>query len=81
MFSTGFALSRNGEVCTVDASPAEHFFLEKLGQYVYEPLVLCSIFSSRHVAAGDFLGALDDEEFFVAEGSGSGGVAGSLTPR
>ena len=25
-----------------------------------------------------FLGALDDEEFFVVEGSGCGGVAGSL---
>ena len=33
-------------------------------------LVLCSIFSSRHVAPSDFLGALDDEEFFVVEGSG-----------
>ena len=82
MFSKGFAgidatravfptvaLSRDGEVCTVDASLAEQFFPRKPGQYFYEPLVLCSIFSSRHVAPGDFLGALDDEEF-VVEGSG-----------
>ena len=31
-------------------------------QHFFESLVLCSIFSSRHVAPGDFLGALDDEE-------------------
>ena len=36
--------------------------------------------SSRHVALVDFLGALDDEEFFVVEGSGWQ-VAGSLDPQ
>ena len=44
-------------------------------------LYLAELFHSRHVAPGDFLGALDDEEFFVVEGSGGGGVAGSQTPR
>ena len=42
------------------------------------PLYLADLFSSLDVALVDFLGALDDEEFFVVEGSGSGGVAGSL---
>ena len=53
-------------------------FTMNSGHYFHEPLVLCSIFSSRHVAPDDFLGALDDEEFFVVEGSGGGGVARSL---
>ena len=35
--------------------------------YFYEPLEFCRVFSSRHIAPG---GALDDEEFFVVEGSG-----------
>ena len=51
------------------------------GHYFYEPLVLCRVFHSQHVAPGDFLGALDDEELFVVEGSGFGGVAASQTPR
>ena len=54
------------------------FFSGNYGHYFLEPLVLCRVFSSRHIALG---GALDDEEFFVVEDSGSGGVAGSLTPR
>ena len=52
-------------------------FTRNFGHYFYEPLV-CRVFSSRHIALGE---ALDDEEFFVVEGSGGGGVAGSLTPR
>ena len=43
------------------------FFTRNFGHYFYEPLV-CRVFSSRHIALG---GALDDEEFFVVEGSGS----------
>ena len=41
-------------------------------------LVFCSTFSCPQSPLGDLLGALDDEEFFVVEGSGGGGVAGSL---
>ena len=37
--------------------------------------MFCSIFSCPQAPPGDFLGALDDEEFFVVEGSGGGGVA------
>ena len=53
------------------------FFTRTFGHYFHEPLV-CRVFSSRDIAPG---GAVDDEEFFVVEGSGVGGVAGSLTPR
>ena len=53
----------------------------KSGYYFFEPLVLCSTVSCAQSPLVDFLGALDDEEFFVVEGSGGGGVAGSLTPR
>ena len=35
-----FALSQNGEVCTVDASAAEQFSPRKPGHYFYEPRVL-----------------------------------------
>ena len=42
------------------------------------PLYFCRVSLSRHVALGDFLGALDDEEFFVVEGLEGGVVAGSL---
>ena len=48
---------------------------------LWAPCILCSLFSSRRIALVDFLGALDDEEFFVVEGSGVGGVARSQTPR
>ena len=44
-------------------------------------LHLADIFSSLEVARVDFLGALDDEEFFVVKGSGWVGVAGVSTPR
>ena len=40
-------------------------FTRNFGHYFYEPLV-CRVFSSRHIALG---GALDDEEFFIIEGS------------
>ena len=50
------------------------FFTRNFGHYFYE-LFVCRVFSSRHIALG---GALDDEEFFVVEGWGGGGVAGSL---
>ena len=41
----------------------------KSGHYFYEPLVL-QYFLLCAVSASVFLGALDDEEFFVVEGSG-----------
>ena len=47
-------------------------FTRNFGHYFYEPLVLCRVFSSRHISPG---GALDDEESFVVEGLGE--VAGS----
>ena len=72
------AFTQNGEVCTVYASA--DYFPWKSGHYFSEPLVL-QYFQLCAVSASDFLGALDDEEFFVVEGSGGGGVAGSLTPR
>ena len=46
------------------------FFTRNFGHYFYEPLV-CRVFSSRQTPPG---GALDDEEFFVVEGSVGGGV-------
>ena len=91
MYCTGFAgisalravfptiaHSWHGEVCTVDASPAEQFLHGNLNNISMTLLYFADIFCSRHVAPVDFLGALDDEEFFVVEGSGGGGVAGSL---
>ena len=91
MYCTGFAgidappavfptiaLSWHGEVCTVDASAAGQFFLVNLDNISMSLLYLADFFSSLDVARVDFLGALDDEEFFVVEGSGGGGVAGSL---
>ena len=47
-------------------------FPQKPGHYFYEPLVSGRDFQqSLHVARVDFFwGALDDEEFFVVEGSG-----------
>ena len=56
-------------------------FTGNSGHYFYAPLVLCRVLHSRYVPPGDFWGALDDEEFFVVEASGGGGVAGSQTPR
>ena len=44
------------------------FFPRKSGHYFYEPLVL-QYFQLCAVSASDFLGALDDGEFFVVEGS------------
>ena len=88
LFSTGFAgistpravfwtiaFTQNGEVFTVYASA--DYFPWKSRHYFYEHLVL-QYFQLYAVSASDFLGALDDEEFFVVEGSGSGEVAGSL---
>ena len=79
------------ELCSRRLPPGRHAHAEKCalsmlrlssftgnsGHYFYETLVLCRVFHSRHVAPS----ALDDEEFFVVEGSGGGGVAGSQTPR
>ena len=65
--------TQNGEVCTVDASAVEQFFLEDWTLFLRTPCFapcILQYFSSRHVALGDFLGAFDDEEFFVVEGSG-----------
>ena len=66
-------------MCTVDASVAASH--GNLDSFSNEPLDFCSLFRSRRIALVDFLGALDDEEFFVVEGSGSGGVAGSQSLR
>ena len=57
--------------------PPSGFFLGNLDNISMSPLYFADIFSSPNVTPVDFLGALDDEEFFVVEGSG-GGVAGSL---
>ena len=86
LFSTGFAgenapravfrtiaFTQNGEVCTVFASA--DYFRWKSGHYFSEPLVL-QYFQLCAVSAGDFLGALDDEELFVVEGSGVAGSPG-----
>ena len=86
MFSTGFggddapraelptfALSQNGEMCTVDASTAGQFFLENLDNVSMCPCIL-------HIAPGNFLGTLDDEEFFVVEGEGVTGSPGVRLP-
>ena len=53
----------------------------KSGHYFFDPLVFCSIFSCAQSPLVDFLGALDDEEFFVVEGSGVAGSPGVLTPK
>ena len=67
------AFTQNGEVCTVYASA--DYFLWKSGQYFSEPLVL-QYFQLCAVSASDFLGAVDDEVFFVVEGSGVEGSPG-----
>ena len=54
------------------------FFAWKFGHFSYEPLVCCRFLSCPQAPPVEFLGTLDDEEFFVVEGSGGGGVAGSL---
>ena len=74
-----FGLSQNEEVCTVDASPSSSS--SKACTISMSPLYFCSLFRSQRIALVDFLGALDDEEFFVVECSGGGGDAASLTPR
>ena len=57
-------------------------FTWKSGQFFpTSPLYLADFLSCPKFTLGDFLGALDDEEFFVVEGSGGGGVAGSQTPK
>ena len=67
-----FAFTQDGEVYTVYAS-ADYFCLGNLDIISSNPL-FCSIFSCAQSPLVDFLAALDDEEFFVVEGSG---VAGS----
>ena len=89
LFSTGFAgknapravfrtiaFTQNGEVCTV-------FCFDRLFSLdIISPNPLfCSIFSCAQSPLVDFLGALDDEEFFVVEGSGVAGSPGVSTPR
>ena len=54
---------------------------QKSGQYFFESLEYLQHVQQSGLCASGFFGALDDEEFFVVEGSGGGGVAGSLTPR
>ena len=56
---------------------AEQFFLENLDIFLRAPLYFCSLFRSRRLLI--FLGAFDDEEFFVVDGSGGGGVAGQVS--
>ena len=86
LFSSGFAgidapravfptiaFTQNGEVCTVYASA--DYYPWKSEHYFYEHLVL-QYFQLCAVSASDFLGALDDEEFFVVEGSGVAGSPG-----
>ena len=68
------AFTQNGEVYTVFAS-ADYFSLE-IWTIFFEPLVFCSTFSCAQSPLVDFLGALDDEEFFVVEGSGVAGSPG-----
>ena len=67
--------SRRMEKCT-QFMLRPTFFPWKSGHYFFEPFVL-KYFQLCTVSASDFLGALDDEEFFVVEGSG----VASLTPR
>ena len=64
-------------MCTVDASVAVS--LGFLGIISMSPLYFAEFSTVGTLREVIFLGALDDEEFFVVEGSGSGGVAGSQT--
>ena len=64
-------------MCTVDAS-AEYFSLN-LWTLFLRPLVL-QYFQLCADSACDFLEALDDEEFFVVEGSGVAGSPGVSLP-
>ena len=57
------------------------FHMEIWTVFPTSSLYFCSLFRSRRIALVDFLGALDDKEFFVVEGSGGGGVAGSQSLR
>ena len=71
-------MSQNEEVCTGDASPSSSSS-KNLDNISMSPLYFCSLFLSRRIALVDFLGALDDEEFFVVEGSGVS-LPGDLPP-
>ena len=55
------------------ADASVSIFTRNVGHYFHEPLVLCRVFSGRHIAPG---GALDDEEFFVVEASWVAGSPG-----
>ena len=86
LFSTGFAgenapravfrtmALRRMEKCT-QKMLRPTFFLGNLDILSSEPVVL-QYFQLCAVSASDFLGALDDEEFFVVEGSGVAGSPG-----
>ena len=74
-----FALSQNGEVCTVDASAAEQFFPRKPGLFFFEPLVFCNMFSCPKAPLGDFLEPSTTKSSSSSRAWG-GGDAGSQTP-
>ena len=74
-----FAFTQNGEVYTVFAS-ADYFSLEIWTLFLRPPCLL-QYFQLCAVSASGFLGALDDEELFVVEGSGVAGSPGVFTPR
>ena len=69
------AFTQNGEGYTVDAS-ADFFFVENSGHRFYEHLVSADFPSCPKFARVEFFGALDDEEFFIVEGSGVAGSPG-----
>ena len=71
--SLTIAFTHDGEVCTVFAS-ADCFSL-KTWTICVRSLVL-QYFQLCAVSTRDFLGALDDREFFVVEGSGVAGSPG-----
>ena len=56
-------------------------FTRNFVHYFYEPLVLCSIFSSRHVAPGDFLEPSTTKSSSLSRAREVAGSPGVWTPR
>ena len=73
----GFAGFSHLELCSRRLPGGRHAHAEKCADASGE-LFSGNFGSSRHIAPG---GALDDEEFFVVEGSGVAGSPGVSTPR
>ena len=76
-----FGLSQNGEVCTVDASAAEQFFLENLDIFLRAPCIFAVFFAVGALRQLIFWEPSTTKSSSLSRALGGGGVAGSQTPR